>query len=575
MAATEIVHSAVQNYSYYRHFPSGFSSRPDALHGRGTPGQLSMVLLPMRITSAFSKGVDEIDELCIVETEEATPFVVFTLASATPNGQRVAEFEFDHSHLRESSPIYPRTKSNDATGDTTNTIDVDRSLTTQEEERSELSCDDDHPGTSPLTDKSHDAGRGEDNIFACPFFKNNSHRWKNVQSCTQPYTLSRLKQHLTGSGRPHTLHECATCLTCFADTQSLQAHENEAVCSDVPQYYPAEGVGRRLSEQFEKQPRGPRPATYHKDRVIVWEKWYSTLFGTAEPIPSYNFGRSSDPSLQHMYRQRLRLTLLRPVHMSHKMKALDRHWESQKEVEMLILKRLIGEDVIEQVETARCQLNSAKRKPSGCKEREQAQVSRRRTSRTSAIRNISNKSSLKEHQPGRPEHALERDRGLDAMNDELEGPSMLDTSYQPFQTTEPWPPATLATFPANARISAFSITGHDNGSCDPHNDSQLSTFPCGDWPMPEDNFLPTKANVFDGLLPFNPNPSSIGTQLAVQLEGVAATEMASGLCWDKRLLSTADRLALLPSYSNTLFPSADPGSWTMSEGFDGGPSGDS
>lgn len=286
-----------------------------------------------------------------------------------------------------------------------------------------------------------------------------------------------------------------------------------------------------------------------------------------------DFGRSSDPNLQDIYRQRLRLTMLRPLHVSHKIKALGRHLESQKEVELRILKRLFDKDVIEQVEAARRRLSSSKRKPSVCKGREQERVYRRRTSRTSTTVNVPSRSPWKEHHPGRLEHAMKKNSSINVMNDDFEDPPMLDTSYQPLQTTKPLSPATFTSFPADARISAFSIPADESGLCEPYYNPHTSTFPFEDWPMSENNFLPTMVDPFDVLPPFSPHPFSIGTQLPVQIEDVATTEKSLGVRCD--MTSTADRLARLPSYSNTLFPPADAKFSTMSDWFDGGELGDS
>lgn len=45
---------------------------------------------------------------------------------------------------------------------------------------------------SPVIKKARSAGC-EEKFYACPFYKNNPHRWKHTLSCTQPHTLSRLR----------------------------------------------------------------------------------------------------------------------------------------------------------------------------------------------------------------------------------------------------------------------------------------------------------------------------------------------------------------------------------------------
>lgn len=239
------------------------------------------------IIPAFGWGEDEIDKLSSLGTGAGTLLTILTLGSTTPS-EPATGFESDFFQPEQNLSIYRRARSHDVTEDTDtiDKIDATRSLVTQvEKQLNEPGDDENHLSKSLIPDKSHNAGQ-EDKIFACPFFKNNPHQWKNVMLYATLHIVSaevsifatvhilkRLligsRQHLTGSGGPHTLHECATCLTCFADAQSLQGHKYGPACRDAPQYYPAEGVGCRLSEQFEKQLRGLRSATYQKDSSTV------------------------------------------------------------------------------------------------------------------------------------------------------------------------------------------------------------------------------------------------------------------------------------------------------------------
>jgi hypothetical protein len=185
-----------------------------------------------------------------------------------------------------------------------------------------------------------------------------------------------------------------------------------------------------------------------------------------------------------MYRQRLKLTFSRPLSTSHKTRALECHLKSQREVELQILKDLIGKENIEQAEASHCRpsLSSTKGRPGASKGIQRPRVSRRLTGMITTD-NGSTKPSSKDHHPSQPRPALASGQFVTAVGNELEDTSFSDSLPEPLPTIEPLLPAAFTEFSADTHNTAFTTLGLETGFYNPCYDSRQPMFPCTMWPQ--------------------------------------------------------------------------------------------
>jgi hypothetical protein len=256
----------------------------------------------------------------------------------------------------------------------------------------------------------------------------------------------------------------------------------------------------------------------------------------------------------------LKLTFSRPLYRSHKQRALECHLKNLREVEVRALEDLIGKEEIEQAEAGHCRPSSGftKRKAGTCKGIQQPPASRRCIGMSSTDNDSIEPCS--DHPPSQPRPAFESDQFVTAVGDKLEDISFFDSLPEPWPTPEPLLPAVVTEFSAGTHNIATPNMGLQSEFCYPCHDFQQPMFTCESWPtsasLRDDTFLPMMAGEFDALPPLQPEQYSVDPRSLVQLENIGPTEASSNVRCNKKLSSTADRLARLSPHSNTLFPSS-------------------
>ncbi|CAI6331798.1 unnamed protein product [Periconia digitata] len=137
-------------------------------------------------------------------------------------------------------------------------------------------------------------------LYACPFFKNNPHRYRHVRSCNKPWTIEGLRNHLTREDSPHNLRLLDN------DHQALQQ--------------PVEGIGERLRNDILVLSRGSGTEVSAADE-LWWFDVNALLFGEEERYRpsltcSYDPGdidRSNDWNKQQDYAHRVIQSLERDL----------------------------------------------------------------------------------------------------------------------------------------------------------------------------------------------------------------------------------------------------------------------
>lgn len=277
--------------------------------------------------------------------------------------------------------------------------------------------------------------------------------------------------------------------------------------------------------------------------------------------------RSNDPSLQDDYRNRLRLTFSRNLPISFKATALANHLKSQQEVELRILKQLIGKEAIEEADAARCRTSSGntKRRLSTCKGRQQSRPSRRCTSiekTKSTMANNANMATIAPQHSDQPSFIFTQESLDTTMENTLEDGFFSSAPHLPSLPSQSSSATAFGGYSPSTWDFASPDMNDTFGSQGLYNESQQANVPSYEnWQIPastipNDTYLPTMADLSD-ILPTNcPESFNIKPHTAALPEDTeSARKHLFGEGFKVALDPTpADRIDALNMKYNTLFP---------------------
>ncbi|KAF1966451.1 hypothetical protein BU23DRAFT_663208 [Bimuria novae-zelandiae CBS 107.79] len=255
-----------------------------------------------------------------------------------------------------------RHPSRDSRGKQRRPIKKKRPLNATESQESCINDEDETSNGILFAYTNRDTSQMDDCIYACPFLVINVQRYRHfkTQSCYQPWTMPKLREHVIGRSKPeeprhgpHTLHVCEVCFEGFLGEKDLEMHtcvnpHLTHACYPLP----AEGVGKSLSDQIAELPKGPKSGKRTEEYEATWNEWYRVLNGEGAPPQSCYFtnaiARCNDPDTLEDSKTQLIRTFQRAIPIELKAEALRCYIESHRIAVLISLKPRIDIGQLEQ-----------------------------------------------------------------------------------------------------------------------------------------------------------------------------------------------------------------------------------